>query len=126
MGNQSGFIKFKTALILLFIAGGVYVAAKLGPPYVQNYRIQKLVERAASNMGNPERRPTISTYLQKQIHYMDLPFKWDEFQIERDGPDVWVWITWDHEVVWIPENSLVPSVKRTLYFQNEGVAEYQE
>lgn len=126
MGNQKGFIKFKTAVWLLVIAGTIYVAAKLGPPYVQNYRLQKLVNQIATNYGNPERRPSIMVYIQKQIRYMNIPFEWRDFVIEREGQRVWVTLQWDHTVVWIPPNPLVPAQYQTLEFYNEGVADYRD
>lgn len=113
--------KFLTYVLIVGSIVGVYLLIKIAPGYIRDFQIQHTVETAAGFYRDEGKRDTVPVYLEKKIVEMELPIPLEDFKIEDDGDTVRIYVDWQKEVVFIPDNRFIPAKKKVYKFHNEAI-----
>ena len=77
---------FKMFLGIFVIVGGVYVSAKVIPPYFENYQFQDAVkDEATRDTYAPKSENEIRASIFKKAQEYDIPVREEGIQVHRQG-----------------------------------------
>jgi hypothetical protein len=77
---------FKMFLGIFVIVAGVYVSAKLIPPYFENYQFQDAIkDEATRDSYAPKSEADIQASVFKKAEEYDIPIARDGIHVERQG-----------------------------------------
>ena len=117
-------IKLTTWVLIIAAVVGGYTVVKLAPGWIREFQIKELVETAAAFQTDPaKRQPSVVTnFLIYKIADLELPVTPADFHIEDDGETYRIYIDWEREVTFIPDNPVVPAYKRIYKFHDEATS----
>jgi len=76
----------KMFLGIFVIVGGVYVSAKVLPPYFENYQFQDAVkDKATHSTYAPKSEDDIRAAIFKKAQEYDIPVRLEGIQVKREG-----------------------------------------
>jgi hypothetical protein len=76
----------KMFLGIFVIAGGVYVAAKLIPPYYENYQFQDAIKNEATlDTYTPKSENEIRQSIFRKAQDLEIPIAEDGIKVQRQG-----------------------------------------
>jgi hypothetical protein len=77
---------FKMLLGVFVIVAGVYVGAKVVPPYFENYQFQDWIKDEATRDTYAQKSETdIRTAVFRKAQDLDIPIAEDKIQVQRQG-----------------------------------------
>lgn len=95
--NEHGFIRFKTILILLFLAGTIYSGVKIVPLYISNFMLGQEFKGIAE-LALQKSDADIKKILTKKANEWDIPIKEEDITVERGKDDINIYASYNIEV----------------------------
>jgi len=85
--REGGTGRLKTVLVLAFLAALTYAAAKLVPPFVNNYELEDAIKQEARFAGvNRKDAEAIRNDVYKKIQELEIPARRDDIRVESIAP----------------------------------------
>ncbi len=83
---QRGAANLRTVILLLVVAGAIYVGAKVVPPYVANSRLQdKMWAEARFAQANRRSEEQVRESIYREAQSLDIPIRPEAIHVEM-GP----------------------------------------
>lgn len=112
LAAPKGFIRLKSLVTLVVLAGVVYLATKLGPPYWNYLAMQDPVKEAAMAVSRRAPEAEIRSSLIARARATDVTLEEENIEILQRGNFAVVRVSWE-----VPLD--MPMYRRALQFQIE-------
>ena len=121
LSSPSGKINIVTIVLILIIAGAIYFAVMLIPPYVEYYKFEEKIRAVANSARRVASNEKLLKDLHKESKILELNLPYDAIVVERDPMGKWIEISCSYARV----VDLVPFGQNiTLYFDSNIVENF--